>query len=260
MHRRSILTSLAATFAALIIALVVAAPVSAHIDPDPNVAPPGSRQSLAFTVQHGCDGSPTVQVDIRMAGGVTDVAPEPVAGWTGAVESDDEGDTVVFVGGPLPDDQPQTFAVDMVLPDTPGATIFFPTVQRCEEGEIRWIGLPDAGGNEADEPAPALRLTSSVQPEAPVGTEAVPPASVAPSTVPPASVPDATDAGGTGEPVASPVASSVDGTVDTVAASESTVSTGDSDDGDATPWLIAGIVAVVVAVGVVLVVRSNRSG
>jgi hypothetical protein len=42
--------------------------VFAHIDPDPQEAPAGSVRSVGFTVEHGCDGSATVQLDMRGSG------------------------------------------------------------------------------------------------------------------------------------------------------------------------------------------------
>src|SRR5262245_47520865 len=114
-----------------------AGPVLAHIDPDPKEAPAGSEQSVGFTVEHGCDGSPTIQLDMRLPVGVTGAVPEPPAGWTASVR----GRVVTFAGGPLADDVEETFRVRMTLPMTPEATIYFPFVQRCEEGEIHWINL-----------------------------------------------------------------------------------------------------------------------
>jgi periplasmic copper chaperone A len=87
-------------------------------------------QSVGFTVEHGCDGSATVQLDVRLPEGVSGVVPEPPAGWTSGVD----GRVVTFSGGPLPDDVEGTFRVRMALPATPGATIYFPFVQRCEQG------------------------------------------------------------------------------------------------------------------------------
>ena len=112
-----------------------AATALAHIDPDPKEAPAGSEQSVGFTVEHGCDNSPTVQLDMRLPAGVTNVTPEPPAGWTSSLAVD----VITFVGGPLPADVEGTFRVRMTLPPTPGGTIYFPFVQRCEAGEVRWI-------------------------------------------------------------------------------------------------------------------------
>ncbi len=130
----------------------------AHIDPDPTEAQAGSTLAVGFTVEHGCDGSPTVQLDMRLPDGVTNAEPEPTEGWEGSID----GDVVTFTGGPLADDVEGTFSVLMTLPPTPDTTIFFPFVQRCEVGEIRWIGIPDEPGEELDEPAPALLLTGPV--------------------------------------------------------------------------------------------------
>jgi len=149
--RRSLLALTAAT-----VVLSFASPVLAHVDPDPEEAQAGSQLSVGFTVQHGCDGSPTVQLDMRLPEGVTGAQPEPPDGWNGTVEAD----VITFTGGPLPDDQELTFRVLMTLPPTPDTTIYFPFVQRCEVGEIRWIAIPsDGSGTELDEPAPAMRLT-----------------------------------------------------------------------------------------------------
>jgi periplasmic copper chaperone A len=153
-----------------------ASPAFAHIDPDPKEAPAGSEQSVGFTVEHGCDGSATVQLDMRLPDGVTNAVAEPPAGWTAAVARR----VVTFVGGPLPADVEGTFRVRMTLPATPDATIYFPFVQRCEQGEIRWIDVPsDGSGTELDEPAPAMNLTAP----APTTTTTTPPTST--TTAPP---------------------------------------------------------------------------
>jgi periplasmic copper chaperone A len=158
MIRRLVLAA-TVTSAAL---LAVGAAASAHIDPDPVQAQAGSRLTVGFTVEHGCAGSPTVQLDMRLPEGVIDPVPEPVEGWDGSVDTVD-GDTIVtFEGGPLADDVEGTFSVTMTLPPTPDTTIYFPFVQRCEVDEIRWIGIPAEPGDELDEPAPAMALTGPV--------------------------------------------------------------------------------------------------
>jgi uncharacterized protein YcnI len=155
--------------------LATAAPVLAHIDPDPPEAQAGSTLTVGFTVEHGCEGSPTVQLDMRLPDGVTAASPEPVDGWQESID----GNVVTFTGGPLPDDVEGTFSVTMTLPPTPDETIYFPFVQRCEVGEIRWIGIPSTPGEELDEPAPAMRLIG------PVATTTAPPATTAPATTAP---------------------------------------------------------------------------
>lgn len=171
MLRRTLLLSTVSALAAI----TIASPALAHIDPDPTEAQAGSTLSVAFTVEHGCDGSPTIQLDMRLPEGVVDASPDSIDGWEGSIDAD----VVTFVGGPLPDDEEGTFAVTMTLPPTPDTTIYFPFVQRCEAGEIRWIAIPtDGSGSESDEPAPALLLTG------PIATTTAP-ATTAPSTTAP---------------------------------------------------------------------------
>ena len=86
----------------------------------------------------------------------------------------------------------------MTLPPTPDTTIFFPIVQRCEEGEIRWIGIPDEPGQELDEPAPALALTgpvaSTIVPDSTVpAVDPAPPTDPSEATTPPATDPETDD-------------------------------------------------------------------
>lgn len=148
----------------------------AHIDPDPPEAPAGSQQSVGFTVEHGCGGSPTTQLDLRIPEGSSSVTPEPPAGWAASTADN----VVTFTGGPLPDDAQLTFRVALVLPSSPGTTIYFPFVQRCHEGEIRWIDVPQDGvTEELDEPAPAMVLTAAVP-----GTTTASPAPEVSSSIP----------------------------------------------------------------------------
>lgn len=160
-------THLTATALFTLAGITVASPAFAHIDPDPTDAQAGSEVSVGFTVQHGCDGSPTIQLDMRLPDGVTNANPEPPDGWTGNVDDN----VVTFQGGPLADDTELTFRVRMALPPAPDTTIYFPFVQRCEVGEIRWIDIPsDGSGAELDEPAPAMQLLGPVATTIPAPT------------------------------------------------------------------------------------------
>lgn len=242
--RRSLLALVSASVAVL----CVAAPVSAHVDPDPEEAQAGSTLSVGFTVQHGCEGSPTVQLDMRLPDGVSGAAPEPPDGWTGSVDAN----VITFVGGPLPDDQELTFRVSMTLPPTPDTTIYFPFVQRCEVGEIRWIGIPsDGSGTELDEPAPAMRLVGPVvttTTEATTATSTVGTTTTAvPVTTAASTVPPSTD---------------IPGSTDSTDATVTVTTTGDESGKDSSAGTLVFIAAIAVIAGVatVLVVRSRRRG
>ena len=235
------------------------APAFAHIDPDPKEAPAGSVQSVGFTVEHGCDGSATVQLDMRLPDGVTDAVPEPPSGWTGGVD----GRVVTFSGGPLPDDVEGTFRVRMTLPTAPGATIYFPFVQRCEQGEIHWIQL---GGDDAgDEPAPAMLLTEPVATTRPPRTTTTAPTTTAPTTTAPTTTAPTTTSA---RPTTTSAATTTEATT-TVAPTTSTVSStsdapastldppvadaggdgGSSSSSGSTATILALTAAVVVALG-----------
>jgi uncharacterized protein YcnI len=252
MIRRLVLIAAAASA----VLLATGGLASAHIDPDPVEAQAGSRLTVGFTVEHGCEGSPTVQLDMRLPDGVADPVTEPVDGWDGSVDTVDGETIVTFAGGPLPDDVEATFSVTMTLPPTPDATIYFPFVQRCEVGEIRWIQIPNEPGDELDEPAPAMTLTG--------------PVATAPSTevTTPTTEPTAADASQTtvtAEPAATTEPVTTDASADTTAVpstSEPVPVPAGVDDGDdssiGTIMFIASMAAIV-GIGAFVVFRSRQA-
>ncbi len=248
MIRRLVLV--AATTSALLLATGGLA--SAHIDPDPVEAQAGSRLTVGFTVEHGCEGSPTVQLDMRLPEGVADPVTEPVDGWDGSVEIVDGETIATFAGGPLADDVEGTFSVTMTLPPMPDETIYFPFVQRCEVGEIRWIQVPDEPGDEVDEPAPAMALTgpvATVPSQAPATTLVTEPTE--PESSPPAPTTDpATTDPATTELVAVPSTSE-----------PALVSAGVDDGTDSRIGTIMFIasVAAVLGIGAFVVFRSRQA-
>lgn len=244
MFRRLLLISAASAT----LAIVVSSPASAHIDPDPTEAQAGSTSSIAFTVEHGCDGSPTTQLDMRLPAGVTGASPDEVDGWEGSIDDN----VVTFTGGPLPDDVEGTFSVTMTLPPTPDTTIYFPFVQRCEEGEIRWIGIPAEPGDELDEPAPALLLTG------PVASTTTP----APDSTPPPTDPTTTVA--VTEPTEAPVPTteSVTSTEpDTTSTEPEAISAGVDEEADPNTgtWFFIASVAAVLGLGTFVAFRARSA-
>jgi uncharacterized protein YcnI len=214
------------------IALTAGSGALAHIVPDPAEAPAGSAPRIAFTVEHGCDGSPTIQLDMRIPDGMTDVTAEPPPGWAGGVDAG----VVTFTGGPLPADVEGTFAISGALPSTPDVTIYFPFVQRCEQGEIRWIDVPsDGSGDDLDEPAPAMRLT------APVATTAAPttaapttaaPTTAAATTAAPTTAASTTAAATTESPPTTSTSSTTSTVPDATTSSVAPTTTIEDDGGD----------------------------
>lgn len=156
-------------------AALVAGPALAHVTLQPSEAVAGNYFQTALSVPHGCDGSGTVAVRIKIPDGVLSVKPQFKPGWTVEIKTRKiEGeqpklhgktitetvDEVSWRGGPLPDSLYDTFGLVMKLPDAAGKTLYFPVVQECEKGVHRWIELPAAGqaNDGLKEPAPGLRL------------------------------------------------------------------------------------------------------
>ena len=54
-----------------------------------------------------------------------------------------------------------TFELRLGMPNTPGKTLYFPTVQRCVKGVHRWIQIPVKGKAEPESPAPGVTLVKS---------------------------------------------------------------------------------------------------
>jgi uncharacterized protein YcnI len=67
--------------------LVAASTATARITLETAEAPADSYDKAAFRVPHGCKGTPTVAIRIRIPDGVTNVKPQQKAGWLEALRS-----------------------------------------------------------------------------------------------------------------------------------------------------------------------------
>ena len=128
--------------------------VSAHVDPDPIAMQAGTSGTVAFNVEHGCDGSPMTDLKIQIPTGVTGVKAVDKAGWTATVT----GDTIEFTGGSLDAATPDHFDITLTAPAVAGE-IHFPAIEKCAVGEIDWIQIPAEGEAEPELPAPTLKIT-----------------------------------------------------------------------------------------------------
>jgi uncharacterized protein YcnI len=251
------------TPAALAVALAAGSAALAHIEPDPGEAPAGSEQRIVFTVEHGCDDSPTIQLDMRLPEGMTGVTTEPPDGWTGDVVDG----VVTFSGGSAPAHEESTFTIVGTLPATPDVTVYFPTVQRCEEGEVRWIDIPsDGSGDEGETPAPAIRLTAPIAPTssgAPTTTEAAPTTTeAAAATTAAATTTTAATATTAAPTTAAPTTSSSSTTTSSVAPTTTIADAGTSDDGTSTGAIVTAVAigsAAVLVAGLVIWQIRRRS-
>jgi periplasmic copper chaperone A len=161
-------------FLAAIAALAVS-PASAHITLENREATIGSSYKAVFAVPHGCAGSATIKIRVQIPEGVIAVKPMPKPGWNvEAIKGKYAGDydyhgaklsdgvrEVVWSGGKLSDDNYDEFVISTYLTATlkPNTTLYFPTVQECEQGISRWIDIPaEASAHESKSPAPSVKL------------------------------------------------------------------------------------------------------
>jgi uncharacterized protein YcnI len=152
--------------------------VSAHVTLETQQAAVGASYKAVLRVPHGCDGSATTAIRVRIPAGIIAVKPMPKPGWKldtvsgtyakpatlrGAKVS--EGVTeIAWSSGKLADAYYDEFVFTSALADEleAGQTVYFPVVQECEKGVNRWIEIPAAGArddhSESSEPAPGLKL------------------------------------------------------------------------------------------------------
>lgn len=160
---------------AVLIASALVDPASAHVTVQPADAAADSYAQLTFTVPHGCNGSATKVLRVKLPDGILSAKPQMKPGWQveiktrklDAAVAGPHGKTVSEVvdevdwrGGPLPDNLYDTFGLVVRLPDKAGQVLYFPAVQECEQGVERWIEIPTTS-RSADQlraPAPAVRL------------------------------------------------------------------------------------------------------
>ena len=194
---RLTLATCAAGSASLLVGVGVAV---AHIEADPAAVAAGSVATVGFNVEHGCDGSNTTELQIKIPDGVTDAKPVDLSGWSATAAPG----TVTFSGGDLDAETPATFAVTFTAPATAG-TIYFPIVQTCAVGQTAWIEIPAEGAAEPDHPAPVVLVTDGPPTAADLaphdddaGTEDAAPTADAPISTTTAPASDGDDSSNTG--------------------------------------------------------------
>jgi uncharacterized protein YcnI len=132
---------------------LITTPALAHVTLDPKAEAPGSYAKLVFRVPHGCDGSPTTKITVRIPEGVVSVKPQVHPGWKIAIRTGKYAKPVTlhgkevtegvvevsWSGGPLDDAYMDEFGMSVKLPDSLGARLVFPTIQTCKKGQSEWV-------------------------------------------------------------------------------------------------------------------------
>ena len=168
---RAIAGSLLALGAGALLALAPAISASAHVTASASSTAAGSYSVITFSVPHGCEGSPTIAVEIELPPSILSVTPTVNPNWTiekvlvpldepvedahGEAITERVGSVIyTAVGDGLPDGYRDTFALSLQLPEGDvGDVVEFPTFQTCAEGSAEWVG----------EEVPSVVLTAAVE-------------------------------------------------------------------------------------------------
>ncbi len=204
---------------ALVAALVLAPLAAAHAEMSPEDAKAGTSQRFVLSVENESADSPFVKVVVQFPLTVVTATFVQVPGWTRTVKTTpldtpvtgpdgetitDRIDTVTWEGGSVGPGEEGEFPFSFVVPEQPGATLFFPTLQTYADGTVvRWIGAPGS-----EEPAPGVLVTEATGGGGGTTTEPEPVTTTVATTV--TTGPESTTTADTTETVAAPPASEED--------------------------------------------------
>lgn len=142
--------------------LALAAGAQAHVTLDQPQAAAGSSFRAVFKVGHGCDGSATHTLVVRVPPAVRNAKPMPKAGWTLDVrDSTEEGRVITWKAASrdnwLSEAVYDEFVVRLQTPEQTGP-LWFKVLQVCEKGQADWAEVPDSGNSTRGLKAPAALL------------------------------------------------------------------------------------------------------
>ena len=176
---RRILSTAAATGGAAALLLAAAAGASAHVGVTPDKTDAGAYSLLTFGIPHGCDESGTTRMAITLPQELNDAQPTVNPNWTvekvteklaeprklpdGSTITQRTSQIVYTAKVPLPHELRDTLVLSVKLPDSPGTTLYFPTLQACEKGMTDWSQIPKAGEDphSLSAPAPSVTITGA---------------------------------------------------------------------------------------------------
>ncbi len=156
---------------------VAASQASAHNTFTSMYAPAGYLADLEMRVTHGCKGSPVKEVRLKIPEGVLRTTVGYTRDWSVEVKTrkldkpvpGDGGNMITETVDEIIWKNPKSslpaigywegFKFRAALPNTPGAILFFKTVNVCEAGDDKYIDLPKEELN-ASSPNLSTRLFS----------------------------------------------------------------------------------------------------
>ena len=161
-----------------VLTLALAAPAAAHIVTAPGSAASDGYTTQSFQIPHGCEESPTTQLRIQIPENVPSATPAVHPLWTvktkegkknpvemhGEKITEGVSEVIYTAKQPLPADRLDFFSISLKMPaGKEGTSVYFPTIQKCQEGQTDWIQIPAEGESEDDleDPAPAVLLSAA---------------------------------------------------------------------------------------------------
>ena len=162
-------------------ALLLAPAAFAHVTLNPGEWEAGGFARFAVRVPNERPNADTTEVTVQFPESVISASFQPVPGWKRTIEMAtlDEpvevfGEqvteriaSVTWSGGTIAPGEFQEFGVSFQVPETPGESLIFPSIQTYSNGEIvRWVD-PDP---EAETPAPQVTVLPPAQEEGGGGT------------------------------------------------------------------------------------------
>lgn len=170
-------TAIAGGTAALMMAGLAGA--SAHVSVTPDKTTANSYALLTFGVPHGCDTSGTTKLTINLPEELNDAQPTVNPNWTvekvtqtlpepkkladGTSITKRTSQIIYTAKAPLDPHLRDALVLSVKLPDTAGKTLYFPTLQNCEQGETNWAEIPKDGQDphSLKAPAPSVAVTAA---------------------------------------------------------------------------------------------------
>ncbi len=150
----------------------------AHATLENGEAVSGSSYKAVIRIAHGCSGSPTLSLKVKIPDGMINVKPMPKSGWTLATvkapytqpyenhgKMISEGvSEITWSGGKLFDEHYDEFVFRGSVSSRvlAGKTLYVPVTQDCEAGQAAWVETPTEGADykSLKFPAPFIKVTA----------------------------------------------------------------------------------------------------
>lgn len=170
-------TAVAGGTAALMLAGIPGA--SAHVGVTPDKTAANSYALLTFGIPHGCEGSGTTKVTITLPAELNDAQPTVNPNWTaqkvieqlpapkkladGTSITKRTSQIVYTAKTPLDPELRDALVLSVKLPDAAGQTLYFPTLQNCQQGQTDWSQIPQEGqdAHALKSPAPSVPVSAA---------------------------------------------------------------------------------------------------